>query len=211
MSTVTGTVKWFNASKGFGFISVENDKDVFVHESSIKGDGFRTLEDGQKVEFTIGEGRKGLEAVSALPALERALTPRTKAILPVHLYGHPVRIREIVEIAVDAGVSVVEDCAQAHGARYRGRPVGTFGDVGCFSFYPGKNLGAYGDAGAVVTSRMYSAAQLFCGTVKPNTMPSNSVAGMSRSASALRAAWAASGSELIVERLPCHLQKGVLQ
>ncbi len=59
---VTGTVKWFNASKGFGFISVENDKDVFVHESSIKGDGFRTLEDGQKVEFTIGEGRKGPQA-----------------------------------------------------------------------------------------------------------------------------------------------------
>ena len=59
---VTGTVKWFNASKGFGFISVENDKDVFVHESSIKGDGFRTLEDSQKVEFTIGEGRKGPQA-----------------------------------------------------------------------------------------------------------------------------------------------------
>ena len=59
---VTGTVKWFNASRGFGFISVENDKDVFVHESSIKGDGFRTLEDGQKVEFTIGEGRKGPQA-----------------------------------------------------------------------------------------------------------------------------------------------------
>ncbi len=58
---VTGTVKWFNASRGFGFISVENDKDVFVHESSIKGDG-GTLEDGQKVEFTIGEGKKGPQA-----------------------------------------------------------------------------------------------------------------------------------------------------
>jgi dTDP-4-amino-4,6-dideoxygalactose transaminase len=78
----------------------------------------------------------------------RALGPRTKAIVPVHLYGAPADLVPLL----DLGVPVVEDCAQAHGARYRGRAVGTIGALGCFSFYPSKNLGAYGDAGAVVTT-----------------------------------------------------------
>ena len=79
------------------------------------------------------------------------MTPRTKAIVPVHIYGHPVDMEPVLEIAQRKGVYVIEDCAQAHGARYRGQPVGSIGDLGCFSFYPTKNLGAMGDGGAVVS------------------------------------------------------------
>ncbi|MBX5443638.1 DegT/DnrJ/EryC1/StrS aminotransferase family protein [Sphaerobacter sp.] len=83
--------------------------------------------------------------------LEQAITPRTKAILPVHLYGQPADMDPIVEIARRYGLIVIEDACQAHGARYKGRRVGTFGHAAAFSFYPAKNLGAYGDGGMVVT------------------------------------------------------------
>ena len=85
-------------------------------------------------------------------AIEAAITPRTKAILPIHLYGHPADMDPILEIAHRHHLVVVEDAAQAHGSKYKGRPVGSMGDMGCFSFYPGKNLGAYGEGGAVTTS-----------------------------------------------------------
>jgi len=85
-------------------------------------------------------------------AVRAAITPRTRAIVPVHLYGHPANMEALLAIARAAGLLVVEDCAQAHGARYQGRLVGTFGDLAAFSFYPTKNLGAFGDAGAVLTS-----------------------------------------------------------
>ena len=84
-------------------------------------------------------------------AAERALTPRTKAIMPVHLYGHPADMNPLVQIAKERKLFIVEDTAQAHGATYKGRLCGTLGDMGCFSFYPGKNLGAFGDGGAIVT------------------------------------------------------------
>jgi dTDP-4-amino-4,6-dideoxygalactose transaminase len=84
--------------------------------------------------------------------LERAITPRTKLILPVHLYGHPADMRPILEIANRHGIPVLEDAAQAHGAEDHGKRAGTLGHAACFSFYPGKNLGAYGDAGAVVSN-----------------------------------------------------------
>ena len=84
--------------------------------------------------------------------LEAAITPRTKAIIPVHLYGQPADLDPILEIASRHGIPVVEDAAQAHGARYKGRPAGSIGRIGCFSFYPGKNLGAYGEGGALVTN-----------------------------------------------------------
>lgn len=88
------------------------------------------------------------------PALvEKAVTPRTKAILVVHLYGQPAGMDEILAIAKRRRLLVIEDCAQALGARYRARRVGSLGDIGCLSFYPTKNLGAYGDAGMVVTNR----------------------------------------------------------
>ena len=88
------------------------------------------------------------------PALiEAAITPRTKALLPVHLYGQPADMDPIMDIAQRHGLAVIEDAAQAHGAEYKGRRVGSIGDLGCFSFYPGKNLGAYGEGGAVTTNK----------------------------------------------------------
>jgi dTDP-4-amino-4,6-dideoxygalactose transaminase len=85
-------------------------------------------------------------------AIEAAITPRTKAIMPVHLYGQPADMDPIMEIARRRGLIVIEDAAQAHGAKYKGRPVGSIGDMTCFSFYPTKNLGAYGEGGAVTTN-----------------------------------------------------------
>lgn len=84
--------------------------------------------------------------------IEKAITKRTKAILPVHLYGQPADMDPILDIARKYGLVVIEDAAQAHGAEYKGRRVGGLGDLGCFSFYPGKNLGAYGEGGAVTTN-----------------------------------------------------------
>lgn len=85
-------------------------------------------------------------------AIERAITPRTRAILPVHLYGHAADMDPILDIATRRGLTVIEDAAQAHGAEYHGRRCGSMGAMAAFSFYPGKNLGAYGEGGAVVTS-----------------------------------------------------------
>jgi dTDP-4-amino-4,6-dideoxygalactose transaminase len=85
--------------------------------------------------------------------LERAITPRTKAIMPVHLYGHPFDLDPILEVSRRRGIPLIEDAAQAHGARYKGRTVGTFGAMSAFSFYPGKNLGACGEAGSLMTDR----------------------------------------------------------
>jgi dTDP-3-amino-3,4,6-trideoxy-alpha-D-glucose transaminase len=85
--------------------------------------------------------------------LERAITPKVKAVMPVHLYGATVDMDPLLEVARSANIAVIEDACQAHGARYRGRRVGALGDIGCFSFYPAKNLGAWGDGGAVVTNR----------------------------------------------------------
>lgn len=82
----------------------------------------------------------------------RNLGPNVRCVIPVHLFGATVELEPILELTRDAGVHVIEDACQAHGARYRGRRVGTFGVLGCFSFYPTKNLGAWGDGGAVVTS-----------------------------------------------------------
>jgi dTDP-4-amino-4,6-dideoxygalactose transaminase len=84
--------------------------------------------------------------------VEKSVTPKTKAIIPVHLFGQPADMDPILEIARTHGLFVIEDAAQAHGADYKGRKAGTMGDAGCFSFYPGKNLGAFGEAGAVVTN-----------------------------------------------------------
>ena len=85
--------------------------------------------------------------------IEASISPRTKGIIPVHLYGCPCNMTRIMEIAKKYRLFVLEDCAQAHGAEHKGQKVGTFGDCASFSFYPGKNLGAYGDAGAMVTNR----------------------------------------------------------
>jgi dTDP-3-amino-3,4,6-trideoxy-alpha-D-glucose transaminase len=85
-------------------------------------------------------------------SVERAITPRTRCVMPVHLYGRTVELEPLMELARGAALFVVEDACQAHGARYRGRRVGGLADAGCFSFYPAKNLGAWGDGGAMVTN-----------------------------------------------------------
>lgn len=109
--------------------------------SSILYTGARPLfVDIDPISFTID--------VDRIPA---AITSRTKAIIPVHLYGQPADMGPILEIAGRYGLAVIEDAAQAHGATYHGTRVGALGDIGCFSFYPGKNLGAYGEAGCVTT------------------------------------------------------------
>lgn len=84
--------------------------------------------------------------------LESKLSKQSSAIMPVHLYGHPCEMDKIQNLALENGLKVIEDCSQAHGALFRGKRVGSFGDVATFSFYPGKNLGAYGDAGMITTS-----------------------------------------------------------
>ena len=97
--------------------------------------------DVDPASFTLDPGR-----------LEQALTPHAKAVLPVHLYGQAADLDPILEFAREHGLAVIEDAAQAHGAEYRGRRVGALGNSGCFSFYPGKNLGACGEGGMVVTN-----------------------------------------------------------
>lgn len=92
--------------------------------------------------------------------LERAITPRTKAIIPVHLYGQTADMDPILAIARKHSLKVIEDACQAHGAEYKGRRAGSIGDAGCFSFYPGKNLGALGEAGAVVTNDPVAAGKM---------------------------------------------------
>lgn len=91
--------------------------------------------------------------------VEKAITPRTKAIMPVHLYGLPADLEPLLAICRKHNLPLVEDAAQAHAAKYKGRVVGTFGEISCFSFYPGKNLGAYGEAGALVTNNAAYAAR----------------------------------------------------
>jgi len=93
-------------------------------------------------------------------AIERSITRRTKVILPVHLYGHPANVKPILEVAAKHGLPVLEDAAQAHGAEVDGRRAGSLGHAACFSFYPGKNLGAYGDAGMVTTDDAEFAARV---------------------------------------------------
>ncbi len=84
--------------------------------------------------------------------IEEKITSKTRAIVPVHLYGQPADMDPILSLARKYGLRIIEDAAQAHGAAYKGRRIGSIGDMACFSFYPGKNLGAYGDAGAIVTN-----------------------------------------------------------
>ncbi|MDX9745497.1 MAG: DegT/DnrJ/EryC1/StrS family aminotransferase [Syntrophales bacterium] len=92
--------------------------------------------------------------------IEAAVTPRTRAIIPVHLFGQACDMAPLLDVAEKYGLRVIEDCAQAFGARYRGQPVGTLGDAGCFSFFPSKNLACYGDGGIIVTGNAEIDAKL---------------------------------------------------
>ena len=119
------------------------------------------------VAFTFVATTESVEIVGATPVfvdidentfnmdaskIEEKITPKTKAILPVHLYGQPCEMDKIMEIAKKHNLYVIEDCCQAIGAEYKGQKVGTFGDIGCYSFYPTKNLGTMGDGGLAITN-----------------------------------------------------------
>lgn len=104
---------------------------------------------GLRVVFCDGDSE---DYTISIKSLRQKINARTKAVVAVHLYGHPCDMDGVLSAAAEFGLKVLEDCAQAHGAAYKGRRVGTMGDVGTFSFYPGKNLGAYGDAGAILAS-----------------------------------------------------------
>jgi dTDP-4-amino-4,6-dideoxygalactose transaminase len=98
-------------------------------------------------------------SVISIEDLKKRITPKTKAIMAVHLYGHPCDMDELAKIAKEYNLYIIEDCAQAHGAEYKGKRVGGIGDIATFSFYPGKNLGAYGDGGAITTNNLELSTQ----------------------------------------------------
>jgi dTDP-4-amino-4,6-dideoxygalactose transaminase len=146
VSCANGTDGLFIALRGLGVTA--GDEVITTAHSWIATSETITLAGGRVVfcdtrpdTFTIDPSQ-----------IERAITPRTRGIVVVHLYGQPADMDEITAIAARHGLWVIEDCAQAHAARYKGRLVGTFGQAATFSFYPGKNLGAMGDAGAIVTA-----------------------------------------------------------
>lgn len=122
--------------------------EIIVPGNSFIASAEAVTRSGHKVVFADVE--HGCYTLTA-ETIRSKLTERTKAIIAVHLYGHPCDMDALLEICNERGLILIEDCAQAHGAEYKGRRVGTIGHLAAFSFYPGKNLGAYGDAGAITT------------------------------------------------------------
>ena len=146
VSVGNGTDALYLAMKCAG---IGNDHEVIVPANSFIATSEAVTQTGAKVVFCdINPDTYTLD----VKQLEHLITEKTRAVLPVHLYGHPADMTVILEWAEKHDLIVIEDAAQAHGAMYKERPIGTLGNAGCFSFYPGKNLGAYGDAGAVVTN-----------------------------------------------------------
>jgi dTDP-4-amino-4,6-dideoxygalactose transaminase len=140
-----GTDALFVALKALGV--GQGDEVITVANSFIATSEAITMSGARVVFVDIDRRTYNID----VDRIEARITARTRAIIPVHLYGQPVDLDPILRLARRHDLRVIEDCAQAHGAEYRGRRVGTFGDMACFSFYPGKNLGAYGDAGAILT------------------------------------------------------------
>jgi len=140
-----GTDALFIAMKCLG---IGTDHEIIVPANSFIATAEAVTQTGARVVFVdINPRTYNID----IAALEGKVSPRTKAIIPVHLYGQPADMDPVLALARKYGLKVIEDAAQAHDAEYQGRRVGSLGDCACFSFYPGKNLGAYGDAGAIVT------------------------------------------------------------
>jgi dTDP-4-amino-4,6-dideoxygalactose transaminase len=123
--------------------------EVIVPANSFIASSEAVTRTGHKVVFADADSES---YVISVEDVRRRITPKTKAIMAVHLYGHPCDMDALFELANEHGLYIIEDCAQAHGAEYKGKRVGSIGDVATFSFYPGKNLGAYGDGGAITTN-----------------------------------------------------------
>lgn len=141
-----GTDALFLALRALGIR--EGDEVITVANSFIATSEAVTLAGGRVVFVDCDSSTYTIDC----ERVKKAITPRTRAIIPVHLYGLPAGMPELVRMAQDRGIYLIEDAAQAHGAEIQGRRIGTWGHIACFSFYPGKNLGAYGDGGAVVTN-----------------------------------------------------------
>ena len=141
-----GTDALFIALKSLGL--KQGDEVITVANSFMATSEAITLAGARPVFVDCDEKTYNID----VRKLEQAITPKTKVLLPVHLYGQPADMTEIMALAKKHGLMVIEDAAQAHGAKFNGQKVGTFGDLACFSFFPGKNLGAYGDGGAIVSN-----------------------------------------------------------
>jgi dTDP-4-amino-4,6-dideoxygalactose transaminase len=140
-----GTDALFIALKCLG---IEPGDEVIVPANSFIATAEAVTQAGARVVFADIDPRTyNLDITS----VQQRVSPKTKALIPVHLYGQPADMDPLLALAAKHGLRVIEDAAQAHGAEYKGRKIGSIGDCACFSFYPGKNLGAYGDAGALVT------------------------------------------------------------
>ena len=130
-------------------LNLPKNSEIIVPSNSFISTAEAVSRAGHKVVFCDCDHNNYTISISSLKS---KITPNTKAIMAVHLYGHPCDMDQVVEIAKEYNLKVIEDCAQAHGAEYKGKKIGAIGDAGVFSFYPGKNLGAYGDAGAIITN-----------------------------------------------------------
>jgi len=125
------------------------DSEILVPANSFIASSEAVTRTGHRVRFVDVNPD---DYTISIDSIRQHINSKTAAIIAVHLYGHPCEMDSILQIAEEHGLVVIEDCAQAHGAEYRGRKVGTIGDFGAFSFYPGKNLGAYGDGGMITTN-----------------------------------------------------------
>ena len=141
----------------FKALDLAPDDEVIIPAHTFVATAIGVVHAGAKAVLVDVDPRNGLIDINAI---ERAITSKTRAICPVHLYGRGCDMDRLAEIAEKHRLIIVEDAAQAHGARWKGKRLGTFGSLGCFSFYPGKNLGACGDGGAVVTNSPELAARL---------------------------------------------------
>lgn len=131
----------------FRALEIGDGDEVIVPANTFIASVLGITENGAKPVFVEPDEFYNIDAEK----IEEAITDKTKAILVVHLYGQAANMNRIKEIADKHGLYLLEDCAQSHGARFAGRMTGSWGDIGCFSFYPTKNIGAFGDGGAIVT------------------------------------------------------------
>jgi dTDP-4-amino-4,6-dideoxygalactose transaminase len=130
-------------------LNLESESEIIVPANSFIASSEAVTKTGHKVVFCDCDEKNYTISIASI---KEKITKKTKAIIAVHLYGHPCDMDAILHVAREYNLKVIEDCAQAHGAEYKDKKVGAMGDIGTFSFYPGKNLGAYGDGGAIVTN-----------------------------------------------------------
>lgn len=132
-------------------LSLPRGSEILVPANSFIASAEAVTRVGHKVVFADCDPQS---YVISIEDIKKRITPETKAIIAVHLYGHPCDMDSLCELAKQHDLYIIEDCAQAHGAEYKGKKIGAIGDIAAFSFYPGKNLGAYGDGGAVTTNNV---------------------------------------------------------